>query len=97
MTNKQEISLGINPNLDPKKLDGYAWVKGVEGGMAKMPFMVDKPELMAKKESSVIKSMFDQVLKMGMVCLYLEIFCNDTRNLFYHTNPDIAVHIDSLY
>lgn len=94
MTDKNEISIGINTNLDPKKLDGYAWVKSINGGLTKLPFMVDNHILLSKKQSNVIKSLFDQVLKMGIVCMYLEIFCNGIRSVFYHTNTEAPIYID---
>ena len=90
-----DISVGVGDNIDPNKRDGVAWCKAKDG-IAKVPFVVDKPELLKTNDVRVIKSIFEQLLKIGLLPAYVEVFAGDTRKLYSRTCTDYPIYIDNI-
>lgn len=95
-SNSKEISIGFNSNLDNKKRDGVAWVKNVENGLTGISFTTDKPELLIIGEENIIKSIFDQILKIGYLPHYVELFINGIRKLYMFNVYSAPIYIDNI-
>jgi len=88
------VSIGVGDNIDPDKRDGIAWVKSTNGGTTQKSFIVDKPETLKNNDEKVTKTLFEQLLKMGMIPIYLEVFYKNTRRLYRHGYYEMPVYVD---
>jgi len=91
-----DINVGVGDFIDPNKRDGVAWVKSTDNGYTQKSFIVDCPNKLQTLNSTTVTSMFDQFLKMGMLPVYLEIFCGNVRKLYKYGYPDMPVFVEAL-
>lgn len=86
---KLPINIGVGDNIDPKKRDGVIWCTA-DNGITTKSFIVDKPELLVTHEPHIIESIFEQVLKLGLLPQYIEVFSNGYCRMYkygYSSTP----------
>ena len=70
---KKVVLIGLSPDMALSKRHGIAWVKSIDGGIVQQSFLADRPEYLVKPSWLTVRSMFEQLTKMGLYPENLEL------------------------
>ena len=63
---KGEVCIGLSPDLSRGKRHGVVWVHAANGGVVQQSFLADRPEHLVNPSRGTIRSIFNQLIKMGL-------------------------------
>lgn len=78
----RNCNIGINAAMAKEKRHGIAWVESVEGGVTQQSFVADNPIHLINPSSGTIKQVFNQIIKLGMSPVHLELLINKRRVVY---------------
>lgn len=81
-----EVFIGLSPTIGRDKRNGVIHLRSTDGGIVHMYFITDNPEKLINPSFIAVRSLFQQVLKMGYVAEFIEITVDNTITVYKKGN-----------